>query len=156
MPETKAGNDKPTSDAVLAERGDDTEREPREQADRDGDHGELDRRWQHQQYFVDDTASAAERLPEIATQDLADEDQILDRYRLVEAELAAQCRKGGGGRLVAEDDGGRIARDEAHQHEDRRQHDEQRRDREQEALEQISDHAAALFAIRRAGAKGAI
>ena len=108
-----------------------------------------------QQYFVDDTAPAAERLPEIATQDPADEGQILTDTGW-SSRAAAQCRKGGGGRLVAEDDGGGIARDQTHQHEDRRQHDEQGRDREQQAFEEISDHAAARFAIRRAGAKAAI
>ena len=48
-------------------------------------------------------------LAEIARQDLADEGQILDLDRLVEAELLAECGESGGARLIAEDDGSGVA-----------------------------------------------
>ena len=93
--------------------------------------------------------------PRLPRQHIAEEAEILDMERLIEAELrrAARCSEASR-RLVAEDDRRGIARHQPHQHEDRRQHHEQRRDRQQQPLDARSGSCRGLSRHQALGREG--
>jgi hypothetical protein len=96
---------------------------------------------QHRGDLGHDGPAGDQRGAEITAQRARQEGEILLPQRPVEAEPQMDRRDRVRRRLVAQDDQGRIAGDDADDHEDERQHGQQRRHRRKQAPDEEADHA---------------
>jgi hypothetical protein len=151
-PETKAGKDKPASETMRATQSGVLSRwrpaqtpsgTPNNTPMIERGDGEFDGEGQHGHHVGHHRAVGDQRAAEIASEDAAHEVQILRPQGLIEPHAGAQLGQRLRRRLIAEHDESRVARHDAHQHEDERQHRQQGRQRDGEASEQVADHGDA-------------
>jgi hypothetical protein len=155
MPETKTGKDdqrqqprRHVNRPVAVERRPDADGD----ADHDPDHhrGErqVDGMRQHGADLGEDGPAGDHAVAEVAAQRIGDEGDVLQPECAIEPEPGAQRRRRLRRRLVAEDDQGRVARDDADDDEDQRQHRQKRRDRCQQPADDEAEHATSAGSSR--------
>ena len=90
-----------------------------------------------------------ERVPEVSTHDAGEELAILDQERLVQAELVTDLfhRLGGGGSAVpgAQEQDGRVARDEVEGREDQRENKQGEPHSHRDSLKNEGQHGSASY-----------
>ena len=98
---------------------------------------------------VRDVAAGADRTAELQRGDVADELDVLDRQRPVEAELLAHALDLLGAGLFAGQRNRRIAGDQPQRQEHDRRHAQQHRDRVGEAAQDVGPHTTSGSGLRR-------
>ena len=121
--------------------GDHAERDADDDREGEGEHRQLDRRRQALDEDLDDAAALAERLAEVAGEDVAEVLEELDRRsaRSSPSRCVERVADLVGGPL-AEGGPARIAGDHAGEDEDRDHDPEQHRDRREETVDDEADH----------------
>ena len=116
-------------EAVAPHRRPDAERHAERDAERERDQGQVDGPRQNVEHFGEHRLTGDHGDAPVAAQSIAEEARILQRDGLIEAEPDMQRFDRLARGLVAEDELRRIARQDAHDHEDEGEHREQRHER---------------------------
>ena len=120
--------------------GDDSERDADEDGEREGDDGQLDRRRQAFDEDLGDAATLAERVAEVAREQVPEERDELVPDRLVEPVALVERIAGRRRRPLAEGGAARIAGDHAGHDEHGGDDPEQHRDRRNQTVDDETDH----------------
>ena len=121
-------------------RGSDAQRQPERDADHERAERQLDGVGQHVRDLAPDRTMRNQRRTQVTLEHGRHEVDILDRQRLIEAEVVAHRGERLLARLIAEDDERRIAGCDADEEEHDRQHGQQRRHCYQQPLDDVGQH----------------